>query len=289
MTKRKSAAERIRCPWAIGDQSVEYHDVEWGVPVHDDRVLFEFLILEGAQAGLSWSTILKKRANYREAFDQFDASAVARYDMHNQAVLMSNAGIVRNRLKIASAIDNAKAFLEVQHEFGSFDAYIWSFVGGVPMQNTRRSMQDVPARSAESDAMSKALKKRGFRFVGSTICYAFMQAVGMVNDHLSECFRHAELQPDILITGMSEWFVYMVRCADDTIYTGISNDLSRRLEQHYAGTASRYTRSRLPVELVYQESQTTRSLALKRELAIKALSRQNKESLILAAGLTTRR
>jgi len=201
MTKQKSSAARIRCPWAVGDQYIQYHDLEWGVPVHDDRVHFEFLVLEGAQAGLSWSTILKKRDNYREAFDNFDPSAVARYDTDRQAVLMANAGIVRNRLKIASAIDNAKAFLLVQQEFGSFDAYIWGFVGGVQRQNTRRSMKDVPASSTESDAMSKDLKKRGFRFVGSTICYAYMQAVGIVNDHLAECFRHAELQPQLRSTG----------------------------------------------------------------------------------------
>ncbi len=194
MRKQKSSAERIRCPWAIGDQYIEYHDVEWGVPVHDDRLHFEFLILEGAQAGLSWATILKKRDNYREAFDNFDASAVAMYDTDRQAVLMANAGIVRNQLKIQSAIDNAKAFLAVQQEFGSFDAYIWGFVGGVQRQNTRQSMKDVPASSTESDAMSKDMKKRGFRFFGSTTCYAYMQAVGMVNDHLVECFRHAELQ-----------------------------------------------------------------------------------------------
>ena len=194
MRKQKSSAERIRCPWAIGDQYIEYHDVEWGVPVHDDRLHFEFLILEGAQAGLSWATILKKRDNYREAFDNFDASAVAMYDTDRQAVLMANAGIVRNQLKIQSAIDNAKAFLAVQQEFGSFDAYIWRFVGGVQRQNTRQSMKDVPARSTESDAMSKDLKKLGFRFFGSTTCYAYMQAVGMVNDHLVECFRHAELR-----------------------------------------------------------------------------------------------
>ena len=194
MRKQKSSAERIRCPWAIGDQYIKYHDVEWGVPVHDDRLHFEFLILEGAQAGLSWATILKKRDNYREAFDNFDASAVAMYDTDRQAVLMANAGIVRNQLKIQSAIDNAKAFLAVQQEFGSFDAYIWGFVGGVQRQNTRQSMKDVPASSTESDAMSKDMKKRGFRFFGSTTCYAYMQAVGMVNDHLVECFRHAELQ-----------------------------------------------------------------------------------------------
>ncbi len=194
MTKQKSSAERIRCPWAVGDQYIQYHDLEWGVPVHDDRVLFEFLILEAAQAGLSWATILKKRENYVEAFDQFDVSAIAVYDLDKQAALMSNAGIVRNRLKIASAIDSAKAFLAVQDEFGSFDQYVWGFVGGLPIQNARKSMKDVPACTPESDAMSKDLKKRGFRFVGSTICYAFMQAVGMVNDHLAECFRNAELQ-----------------------------------------------------------------------------------------------
>ena len=187
-------SERIRCPWAQGDQYVEYHDAEWGVPVHDDRLLFEFLILEGAQAGLSWSTILKKRENYREAFDQFDPLVIAKYGSKKQASLMANAGIVRNRLKIESTIDNAKAFLAVQDEFGSFDKFIWKFVDGQPKQNKWKSMKDVPARTLESDAMCKELKRRNFRFVGSTICYAFMQAVGMVNDHLVECFRHAELE-----------------------------------------------------------------------------------------------
>jgi DNA-3-methyladenine glycosylase I len=184
----------IRCPWAKGDQYVEYHDQEWGVPVHDDRLLFEFLIFEGAQAGLSWATILKKRDNYREAFDQFDPSLVAKYSKMKQAKLMANAGIVRNRLKIESAIDNAKAFLVVQQEFGSFDQFIWGFVEGTPLQNTWRSIKDVPPRTSASGAMRKDLKRRGFRFVGSTICYAFMQAVGMVNDHLVECFRHQELR-----------------------------------------------------------------------------------------------
>lgn len=185
----------IRCPWAKGDQYIEYHDVEWGVPVHDDRQLFEFLILEGAQAGLSWVTILKKRDNYRAAFDQFDPAIVAKYGKRKQASLLADAGIVRNRLKIESAIQNAKAFLIVQAEFNSFDKYIWGFVGGTPIQNARHTMKDVPARTAESDAMSKDLKRRGFKFVGTTICYAFMQAVGMVNDHLVECFRHAQLTP----------------------------------------------------------------------------------------------
>jgi DNA-3-methyladenine glycosylase I len=170
-----------------------YHDKEWGVPIHDDRALFEFLILEGAQAGLSWSTILNKRPAYRAAFNRFDPRKVARYDEAKIAALLENAGIVRNRLKVRAAVRNAQAFLALQKEFGSFDIYIWKFAGGSPMQNRRRGLQDVPARTAESDAMSKDLAKRGFTFVGSTICYAFMQATGMVNDHVMECFRHKEL------------------------------------------------------------------------------------------------
>lgn len=197
MTSRSepaSSLEKPRCPWAKGDEYVLYHDQEWGVPVHDDRLLFEFLILEGAQAGLSWETILKKRDNYRVAFDGFDPEIIVKYGKRQEAALLKNAGIVRNRLKISSSISNAQAFLAVKHEFGSFDNYIWRFVDGAPRQNRRKSMADVPASTAESDAMSKDLKKRGFRFVGSTICYAFMQAVGMVNDHLVDCHRHAELR-----------------------------------------------------------------------------------------------
>lgn len=193
MAKKKQAEELIRCSWATDPLSMEYHDQEWGVPVSDDRLLFEFLILEGAQAGLSWSTILKKRQNYRDAFDQFDAAKVAKYDDDKQAELLANAGIVRNRLKISSTIDNARAFLAVQEEFGSFHEYIWGFVNGRPLQPRRKTMSDVPASSPESDAMSKDLKRRGFRFVGTTICYAFMQAVGMVNDHLIACHRHQAL------------------------------------------------------------------------------------------------
>jgi DNA-3-methyladenine glycosylase I len=192
--KQQSTSGFHRCPWAKGDEYVDYHDREWGVPVHDDRLLFEFLILEGAQAGLSWITILKKRDAYRKAFDQFHPEAVAKYEKRKQEALLGNPGIVRNRLKIAAAIQNAQAFLVVQEEFGSFDDYIWEFVGGTPKQNAWRSMKTVPAQTPESDAMSKDLKRRGFKFVGSTICYAFMQAVGMVNDHLVDCFRHAELK-----------------------------------------------------------------------------------------------
>ena len=171
---------------------IRYHDEEWGVPLHDDRELFEFLILEGAQAGLSWSTILAKRDNYRRAFDRFDARRIARYDARKIAQLMDDSGIVRNRLKISAAVRNAKAFLAIQKEFGSFDAYIWRFTGGKPLPNQLRKGQHAPARTAESDAMSKDLQKRGFTFVGSTICYAFMQAVGMVNDHDWGCFRRKQ-------------------------------------------------------------------------------------------------
>lgn len=171
-----------------------YHDREWGVPLHDDRRLFEFLILEGAQAGLSWSTILNKRTAYRAAFDRFDARKIARYGEPKIAALLEDAGIVRNRLKVRGAVKNAQAFLAVQKEFGSFNTYIWAFPGGRPMQNRHRRIEDVPARTAESDAMSKDLAKRGFTFVGSTICYAFMQATGMVNDHVVACFRHKELR-----------------------------------------------------------------------------------------------
>jgi DNA-3-methyladenine glycosylase I len=170
-----------------------YHDEEWGVPIHNDVRLFEFLILEGAQAGLSWETVLRKRERYREVFDGFDASKIAKYGAPKVRELLADPGIIRNRLKISSSISNAEAFLDVQREFGSFDAYIWQFTGGNTLRRTRRSPKDVPARTAESDAMSKALKKRGFRFVGSTICYAFMQATGMVNDHLRSCFRCAQV------------------------------------------------------------------------------------------------
>ena len=182
-----------RCAWATSEPAVIYHDEEWGVPVHDDRVLFEFLIQEGAQAGLSWNTILNKRENYRKAFDRFRPEKIARYGKQDVQRLLRNDGIVRNRLKIAATIGNAKNFLAVQREFGSFDAYLWSFVGGAPIENRWRVLTDVPARTAESDAMSRELLRRGFKFVGSTICYAFMQATGMVNDHLITCPRHAQL------------------------------------------------------------------------------------------------
>lgn len=182
-----------RCPWATTEPAITYHDKEWGVPVHHDRVLFEFLILEGAQAGLSWNTVLKKRENYRNALDGFRPEKIARYDATDVERLLHNSGIVRNRLKIAATIANARSFLAVRKEFGTFDAYLWNFIGGVPIQNRWRRLAEVPARTAESDIVSRDLLRRGFKFVGSTICYAFMQATGMVNDHLITCPRHAEL------------------------------------------------------------------------------------------------
>jgi DNA-3-methyladenine glycosylase I len=187
--ENKKVAGLVRCPWALDELSIAYHDKEWGVPVHDDRLLFEFLILEGAQAGLSWITILKKRDNYREAFDDFDPQKVAEYSPGKIKKLLGNPGIVRNRLKIESAVRNANACLSVRKDFGSLDRYLWQFVGGKPIRNRWISIKEVPARTVESDAMSRDLVKRGFKFVGSTICYAFMQAVGMVNDHTADCFR----------------------------------------------------------------------------------------------------
>jgi DNA-3-methyladenine glycosylase I len=182
-----------RCPWATQEPELSYHDREWGVPVHDDRVLFEFLVLEGAQAGLSWRTILQKRKHYRKAFANFDPERVARFDARKVAQLLKDHGIVRNRLKLQSAIENARALLAVSKEFGSFDAYIWSFVGGKPILNRWRTLKEIPANTPEAESMSKDLKRHGFRFVGPTICYAFMQTVGMVNDHTIDCFRYRQL------------------------------------------------------------------------------------------------
>ena len=182
-----------RCEWAANELMIPYHDEEWGVPLHDDRLLFEFLILEGAQAGLSWSTILQKRENYRAAFDNFDPAAISQYGDDKVQSLLADAGIVRNRLKIAAAIGNAKAYLAVIQELGSFDSYIWGFVGGSPKTNAWKSPSEIPAKTGESDAMTKDLKTRGFKFVGSTICYAYMQATGMVNDHTVDCFRHGQV------------------------------------------------------------------------------------------------
>jgi DNA-3-methyladenine glycosylase I len=185
----------IRCHWATREPNLSYHDNEWGVPVHDDRIWFEFITLEGAQAGLSWETVLKKRDRYRTVFANFDPRKVARYDARKVKALLADPGIIRNRLKIAATISNAKSFLKVQQEFGSFDNYIWQYNGGRPKQNAWKTHKSLPARSAESDALSKDLQKRGFRFVGSTICYALMQATGLVNDHMVDCFRYSQVSP----------------------------------------------------------------------------------------------
>jgi DNA-3-methyladenine glycosylase I len=197
MTQRAKAAKPVRrCPWPEGnEQMVRYHDSEWGVPLHNDRKLFEFLVLDAFQAGLSWAIVLKKRDGFRKAFDNFDPRKVAKYDGRKVRALLADVGIIRNRMKIEATIANAREFLLVQREFGSFDRYIWQFVGGRPRKNNWRTLKQLPAHSAESDAMSKDLKERGFRFVGSTICYAFMQAAGMVNDHLVDCFRYRGVAP----------------------------------------------------------------------------------------------
>ncbi len=194
MQERQSAL--IRCPWATSEAMIPYHDREWGTPVHDDRLLFEFLVLEGMQAGLSWQTVLKKRENYRLAFDNFDPQAVAGYGPEKVAELLANPGIIRNRSKIGAAIGNARAFLAVQAEFGSFDSYLWKLVDGRPRQNAWQMVQEIPARTPESDALSRDLKRLGFSFVGSTICYALMQSVGLVNDHVVDCFRYNELRKE---------------------------------------------------------------------------------------------
>jgi DNA-3-methyladenine glycosylase I len=194
---------RVRCTWAKNELNIPYHDEEWGMPVHDEHTWFEFLVLEGAQAGLSWDTILRKRARYREVFGGFDPEKVARYGKNKVRELLLDAGIIRNRLKIDAAISNARSFLEIQKKFGTFDAYIWRFIGGQPKQNAWKTHERVPAKTPESDALSKDLQKCGFRFVGSTICYALMQATGLVNDHLFSCFRYAELsrQPTAVSRG----------------------------------------------------------------------------------------
>jgi DNA-3-methyladenine glycosylase I len=194
MNSRSRSSALRRCSWPKSALDIQYHDEEWGVPVHDDRKLFEFLILEGAQAGLSWSTILNKRENYRRVFDDFDASKIADYDARKLSQLLADPGIVRNRLKISAAIRNARAFMAVRQEFGSFNSYLWRFVGGQPVRNVWKTTKEIPARTAASEAMSKDLLRRGFKFVGPTICYAFMQAVGMVNDHVTACFRYSQVK-----------------------------------------------------------------------------------------------
>lgn len=269
-----SKEAKIRCPWVNMDNKlyVEYHDKEWGKPVHDDNKLFEMLILEGAQAGLSWETILNKRAHYIKVFAQFDPNKVAKFTNAKVSKLLQDSGIVRNRLKIESTIDNAKAFLKVQKEFGSFDKYIWGFVNSKPINNQFKNLKDYPAQTDLSKEISKDLKKRGFRFVGPTIIYAYMQAVGLVNDHTIDCYKSKN----------ATWFLYMVQTKDNHFYTGITTDVKTRFEEHAVQGAkcAKALRGKAPLKLVFKRKIGSKSQALKIEYAIKQLSSVQKRQLI---------
>ncbi len=263
--------KKNRCPWCLtgGTLYEEYHDTEWGVPVHDDRKHFEFLVLEGAQAGLSWLTILKRREGYRKAFADFDPEIVATYDQKKIEELLQFEGIIRNRLKVISCVNNAKLFLEIQKEFGSFDKYIWSFVGGKTIQNKWKSIQEVPPQSPESLALGSDLRKRGFKFVGATVMYAHMQATGLINDHLVDCFCY------------QRWELYIIKTESGKLYTGITTDLDRRFADHQkGGKGAKFFRISGAKEIVYRESHPHRSSATKREIAIKKMSLQEKLSLV---------
>ncbi|MBS0615479.1 MAG: DNA-3-methyladenine glycosylase I [Verrucomicrobia bacterium] len=257
-----------RCPWAQGALYEQYHDTEWGVPVHDDRKHFEFLVLEGAQAGLSWLTILKRREGYRKAFADFDPAVVAKFDQKKIEELMLYEGIIRNRLKITSCVSNAKLFLDIQKEWGSFDKYIWSFVKGKTICNARKTIKEVPPKTPESTLLSKDLQKRGFKFVGPTVMYAHMQATGLVNDHLIDCPCY------------KRWEVYIIRAENGKLYTGITNDLERRFADHQKGKkGAKFFRISGAKEIVYRESHPDRSAASKREAEIKSFSLQEKLNL----------
>lgn len=265
-----------RCSWVNlkNPDYVRYHDREWGKPVHNDLVHFEFITLEGAQAGLSWETILNKRQNYRKLFSGFDPKKIARYKAKKIADLLVDQRIVRNKLKIESTVSNARAFLAIQQEFGSFDKYIWDFVGGSPIVNKFKSHRDYPTRTELSDAISKDLKKRGFRFVGSTIIYAYLQAVGIVNDHAIDC--------RVRLRQEQKWYVYIIRCSDKSLYTGITNDINRRFNEHQSQSkqCAKYLRGKHPLQLVFQLEAANKSAALKQEAAIKKLSKLEKELII---------
>jgi len=265
-----------RCPWVNIDNPiyVEYHDTEWGRPVHDDMKHFEMLTLEGAQAGLSWETVLRKRDNYRESFAGFDPEKVAKFTKRKILKLMDNPGIIRNRLKIYSTITNAKAFLSIQDEFGSFDKYIWGFVNNKTIINHFSELKDYPTKTQLSDMIARGLKKRGFSFVGSTIIYAYMQAVGMVDDHTKDCWVRQKT--------LEKWSVYMVLCCNNSLYTGIAKKVAERFEEHCAQGAktAKYLRGKGPLKLVYQEEVGSHSKALKVECAIKKLTPTKKRELI---------
>lgn len=275
---KKNSSTPNRCSWVIEGNTLyeAYHDTEWGVPVHDDRTHFEFLILEGAQAGLSWITILKRREGYRKAFANFDPEIVALYDDTKVQELMQDEGIIRNKLKILSCIKNAKLFLEIQKEFGSFDKYIWGFVGGRPIQHHFNSIKELPAETDESKALSKDLKKRGFSFVGPTVMYAYMQATGLVNDHTKDCFCYQNLP-----SSKNLWEVYIIKTESNTLYTGITTDLDRRFMEHQESKkGAKFFNLSNPGSVVFRESHPDRSKASQRESAIKKMSRKEKDLLI---------
>lgn len=279
--KKKPASKVQRCQWVPEGNTLyeAYHDTEWGVPVHDDRKHFEFLILEGAQAGLSWITILKRREGYRKAFADFDPKVVAGFDEKKVTELLQFEGIIRNKLKIRSCINNAKLFLEIQKEFGSFDKYIWSFVDGKPIQNKRKSIKEVPAETEESRALSKDLKKRGFTFVGPTVIYAHMQATGLVNDHTRDCFCYKKTASSK--TSKAKWEVYIIKTESNMLYTGITTDLDRRFMEHQTGKkGAKFFHFSNPGSIVFRESHPDRSKATQREIAIKKMNRKEKEDLI---------
>lgn len=273
---RKVSSNKTRCEWVNlkNPLYVEYHDREWGKPVHDDLVHFEFITLEGAQAGLSWETVLNKRENYRKLFANFDPQKIARFNAKKIAALLANPGIVRNKLKINSTITNAQAFLKVQEEFGSFDAYIWKFVSNQPIVNNFSSCKDYNVRTELSDHISKDLKKRGFKFVGSTIVYAYMQAIGMVDDHVISCSARSQV--------IKTWYVYILRCADNSLYTGITNDVTRRFNEHQMQSkkCAKYLRGKAPLQLVFQLQVANKSAALQLENKIKQLPKLEKELII---------
>jgi DNA-3-methyladenine glycosylase I len=268
--------KKQRCPWVNlnNPEYIAYHDKEWGKPVHDDRHLFEMLILEGAQAGLSWEIVLKKRKNYRRLFANFDPVKVAKFTPAKISKLLTDPSIIRNRLKIESTINNAKMFIEVQKEFGSFDHYLWQFVDHQPIVNTFSSLDEYPTKTKLSDQISRDLKKRGFRFVGSTIIYAYLQAVGVVNDHTLNCYKRTRKQ--------QSWFVYIIQTAKGTYYTGIALNVEKRFQEHKNSglRCAKYLRGKGPLTLVYQQRFENKSAALKREYEIKQLSKKHKEALI---------
>ena len=273
----KTPSDLQRCPWVTPGSDIYeiYHDTEWGVPVHDDRKHFEFLILEGAQAGLSWLTVLKRREGYRKAFANFDPEVVAKFTEEKVEELMQDDSIIRNKLKIRSCITNAKHFLQIQKEFGSFDKYIWEFVKGKPIQNHPRTLKEIPIDSPESKALSKDLKKRGFSFVGPTVMYAYAQATGLVNDHTTNCFCYKK--PGV----KSKWEVYMIEAESGMLYTGITTDLDRRFSEHLSGKkGARFFHFSSPGKIVFREPHPDRSSASIRESSIKKMNRKEKQDLI---------